>query len=245
MSKNVIYCPFCGTQNLIEAKYCSNCGENIADHVINASIPTLNNLEKNSASTSPITTAIQSKSPSIMTVYAQKPYGSSIGINECQRSKPIKYANFADRIVAFILDVAIFAGILMLIELSFGVQWLDIFEFDVNIIPWGSFLLTMLLFILYLWIFEAFKNGQSPGKMLCYIRTVDANTKNQISPGQAFIHVLCKEILIIPDIIFGFFTNKDTLEHKNQTRFTQKLANTVVIKWDNEDAWFSNYHCIC
>ena len=64
--------PILWYQNLIEAKYCSNCGKILADHVINASIPTLNNLEKNSASTSPITTAIQSKSPSIMTVYASK-----------------------------------------------------------------------------------------------------------------------------------------------------------------------------
>ena len=58
----------------------------------------------------------------------------------------------------------------MLIELSFGVQWLDIFEFDVNIIPWGSFLLTMLPLSVVLLIYETFKNGRSPGKMLCYIR---------------------------------------------------------------------------
>jgi uncharacterized RDD family membrane protein YckC len=82
----------------------------------------------------------------------------------------------------------------------------------------------------YFWIFEAYNNGQTPGKKIFKLRTVDAQSKKAITPTQAFLHVLGKEIFLLLDLIIALFINKVTPEEQNTIRITQKLAGTVVIK---------------
>ena len=83
---------------------------------------------------------------------------------------------------------------------------------------------------LYLFFFEAFNNGQTLGKMVMKIQTVDENTFGTITHKQAALHTIGKLFLPI-DVIIGLI-QRDKSEsemEKNQVRFSQKFSHTSVI----------------
>ncbi|MHA1476285.1 MAG: RDD family protein, partial [Promethearchaeota archaeon] len=83
---------------------------------------------------------------------------------------------------------------------------------------------------LYLFLFEAFNNGQTLGKMVLKIQTVDENTLGKITTKQAALHTIGKLFLPL-DVIIGLISRDKAVSQmeKNQVRFSQKFSHTSVI----------------
>ena len=141
-------------------------------------------------------------------------------------SKPIKYAGDGDRFVAYIIDGILFSVIGSLFGLIFGIPW------DVDLVSsmWNNSWPVIGVSFLYLFLFEAFNNGTTLGKMVMKIQTVDETNFGEITHKQAALHTIGKLFLPL-DIIIGLIS-RDKVEsemEKNQVRFTQKFSQTSVI----------------
>jgi uncharacterized RDD family membrane protein YckC len=95
---------------------------------------------------------------------------------------------------------------------------------------YGSRAVDIVIGFAYFWLLESFNHGQTLGKMIMKIRTVDERSKGPINPGQAFLHVFGKVLFLPLDIIIAWFVGKTTPEEKSQIRVTQRLSKTVVIR---------------
>ncbi|MHA1511169.1 MAG: RDD family protein [Promethearchaeota archaeon] len=140
--------------------------------------------------------------------------------------KSIKYADDGDRFVAYIIDGILFSVIGSFFGLIFGIPW----DIDLVSSMWNnSWSITGISF-LYLFLFETFNNGQTLGKMILKIQTVDENTFGKISRKQAALHTIGKLFLPI-DVIVGLIQRDKSVSEmeKNQVRFTQKFSHTSVI----------------
>ena len=141
-------------------------------------------------------------------------------------SKPIKYADDGDRLVAYIIDGILFSALGRLIGLIFGIP----LSIDLVGSFWNNNWPVVAISFLYLFLFEAFNNGQTIGKMIFKIRTVDEKSFGKITPKQAVLHIIGKLFIVI-DVIIGLIARDKTESgmEKNQVRFTQKFSHTSVI----------------
>jgi len=144
------------------------------------------------------------------------------------KSESVIYAPFLKRLIAIILD-----GIIIgLIGSSFTFllinPWYRINFFD----PIGAWWFTMpfdwFIGFLYFWGLETYNNGQTLGKMLFNIRTVDENTLDQATSSNYAVNNLLKPSgLLIIDFLIGLFKNSG--DPKNRIRIMQNISETVVI----------------
>ena len=141
-------------------------------------------------------------------------------------SKPIKYAGDGDRFVAYIIDGILFSVIGSLFGLIFGIPW------DVDLVSsmWNNSWPVIGVSFLYLFLFEAFNNGTTLGKMVMKIQTVDETSFGEISHKPAALHTIGKLFLPL-DVIIGLISRdkSESEMEKNQVRFTQKFSHTSVI----------------
>lgn len=240
-----IFCPFCGSKNVQGAKFCMSCGANIGDHL--SKMNTSN--EKPPVETH--FTPSQAPAP-VETVFTQgnsEPQNTQrIGAtsNATNASTPnvypavsnnFRFAEFGDRLIAFIIDTIIISLIGLFISFGAGISrfsFSDAGSMSQMIFP-SSIIETVIAF-LYFWFLESFNNGQTLGKIILKIRTVDMATLGRMNPGQAFIHILGKVfyavygLILFLDIIIGSVMSKNNLTEKNQIRLSQRLSKTVVIK---------------
>ncbi len=141
-------------------------------------------------------------------------------------SIPTKYAKDGDRLVAYIVDGILFSVIGKLIGLIFGTP----LSIDLVGSFWNNNWPVVAISFLYLFLFEAFNNGQTIGKMIFKIRTVDEKSFGKITIQQAALHTIGKLFIAI-DVIIGLIARDKTESgmEKNQVRFTQKFSHTSVI----------------
>ena len=155
-------------------------------------------------------------------------YNSSHDNNEVKNtsSKLIKYADDGDRLVAYIIDGILFSAIGSMFGLIFGISW----KFDLVSSMWNNSWPIIGVSFLYLFFLEYLNNGQTIGKMILKIQTVDENTFGKITPKQAALHTIGKLFLPL-DIIIGLISRdkSESEMEKNQVRFTQKFSHTSVI----------------
>ncbi len=86
---------------------------------------------------------------------------------------------------------------------------------------------AVILPFLYFTFFEAYMNGQTPGKMLCTIRTVKANGE-PITLVESLIRNILRIIDWLPTLyLLGFIL---TLVSEKRQRIGDMAANTIVIK---------------
>lgn len=213
-----IFCPFCGAKNAVGARFCVSCGANLAERVPKTSMPSNQSNEENATSI-PATQPTIEVSNSIPDQPTQNQSTQTTVDSTTANTSPVRYAEFGDRFVAYIIDGIIFGLITSAFTWGRG--------FDGYMM---SSWVGTIIGIVYFWFFEAFNNGQSLGKMVMKLRTVDAITFGKINPGQALLHVIGKEIFLLIDLIIGSIGQTQDPKGKNQIRLTQKLANTSVIK---------------
>ncbi|QEE17094.1 RDD family protein [Promethearchaeum syntrophicum] len=141
-------------------------------------------------------------------------------------SKPLKYADDGDRFVAYIIDGILFSVIGSLFGLIFGISW----NFDLVSSMWNSSWPVIGVSFLYLFLLENLNHGQTIGKMILKIQTVDEKTLGKITPRQAALHTLGKLFLPL-DIIIGLISRDKAVSQmeKNQVRFSQKFSHTSVV----------------
>lgn len=134
----------------------------------------------------------------------------------------IEYADFLQRAFAWFIDIIIIIIITSPLSmfLNFGSLLLltNVYNFAVG--------------FLYFWLLETFNNGQTLGKVILKIRSVNNENFESAEATMYALNNLTKASgFLILDIIFGilfYFSEQDS--NKNILRFSQHLAHIAVIK---------------
>ncbi|WCO00233.1 RDD family protein [Psychroserpens ponticola] len=132
-------------------------------------------------------------------------------------------ASIGYRILAFLIDFAIFWIIMMVVGMFFGTPHEEGIGYSLNGFP--AFL--MMLLGLFLWPISEGVFGQTIGKRLLNIKVVNGNLK-PIGIGQAFVRFF----LAFIDYMFliGLII---AATNKQNKRIGDLVANTIVIKTKN------------
>ena len=191
------FCPSCGSKTNPNSDFCESCGLKLFSN------ESIDEKQISDSNISRDTDGVKSKI-----------------------SKPIKYANDGDRLVAYIIDGILFSVIGSFLGLIFGTSW----DFDLVSSMWNNSWPVIGISFLYLFLFEALNNGQTLGKMILKIQTVDEKTFGKITTQQAALHTIGKLFLPL-DVIIGLISRdkSESEMEKNQVRFTQKFSHTSVI----------------
>ncbi len=143
-----------------------------------------------------------------------------------------EYASFGSRFGAFLIDVII-TGIIN------WFLWIRIKTVDISIRPWrwqpiqpwyNLNQLTGFLIPFFYWVILESYNGQSLGKMLLNIKTVDEKTLETTTPGRNAMNNLLKAWgpTFLLDFVVGILVNYSKPEKR--LRIGQNWSKTVVIK---------------
>ena len=133
-----------------------------------------------------------------------------------------RYSSSGRRIGAYFIDIVI---------LLLTTQTIMIMLFwRIYILYWLVFhLILYFIGFLYFWLLETF-TGQTLGKMICGIKTVDDETLKDVSMKVHLINCLlkCHWIPCLIDFIIGIIYNYG--EPEKRLRILQNVSETVVIK---------------
>jgi uncharacterized RDD family membrane protein YckC len=184
----MVYCQKCGNETDSDAKFCNYCGTDIG-----------------------VNTPVETPSPP-----SSKNKQSKKETQKETDSSKVIYADFGQRLVAWIIDFVIVA-VISIILFSIG-EW------------FFAIIIGYVLALLYFWLLEAFNNGQTVGKMAMKLRTVNEKTLEVAEPIDYLVNNILKSNLglLIIDVIVGLISNTD--DPKNRIRIMQGASNTVVIK---------------
>ncbi len=132
----------------------------------------------------------------------------------------IEYADFLQRAFAWLIDIIIVITISspLSIFLNFGSLLLltNAYNFVVG--------------FLYFWLLETFNSGQTLGKVLIKIRTVNEENFEIADPSMYALNNLTKATgFLVLDVIFGILFLKND-QGWQSLRVTQHLAHVVVIR---------------
>jgi len=142
--------------------------------------------------------------------------------------KGIFFAATWDRLIAFIVDMMFVTVISFIISLPLPIPTrqigLDLF------VPNLFDLINWIIGFCYFWAFERYFKGQTIGKKLLSLRTVDENSFGTTAPKKYAINNILRGsiFLFLIDIIIGYIANYDI--KGNRLRIMQNVSNTVVIK---------------
>jgi uncharacterized RDD family membrane protein YckC len=136
-------------------------------------------------------------------------------------SANVKYAEFAPRAIAWLIDIII---------INIASTPLAFFLGLVNFWFATSFY-NFLIGFCYFWLLETFNKGQTIGKLALKLRTVDETTLEITTPTQYAINNISKATgFLILDVIIGILLNSSAEEPaRKRLRLTQNLARTAVI----------------
>jgi len=143
--------------------------------------------------------------------------------NNKQKAPKLNYANYPDKIKAFITDMfMIYAPILYLITyvIMGGKD-----EFQAS--NWAPFLGVSLYALIYSVLVSRF--GQTPGKKAYRLQVVDAKTQQKISFFRAFIRFVA--FLFSATIIIGLLT---PFYSREKRALHDIIAGTIEIKIDDD-----------
>jgi uncharacterized RDD family membrane protein YckC len=129
------------------------------------------------------------------------------------------YGEIGERLVAYIVDALIIGAISAIIVFPiFNGYYVSLW-----FVSW-------LLGFLYFWILESFNNGQTLGKKLLNLRTVDEVSLEVAEAGSYFVNNLSRGSgWIIIDLLVGLIVNS-TSDERKRYRILQNWSKTVVIK---------------
>ena len=164
----------------------------------------------------------ESKEKCVNCGYSLSDRSNKIQISEEFKAPDIEYADFLQRAFAWFIDIIIVIIISSPLSmfLNFGSLLLltNVYNFAIG--------------FLYFWLLETFNKGQTLGKVILKIRSVNNENFEVIEPAMYALNNLTKPSgFLILDIIFGilfYFSEQDS--NRNILRFSQHLAHIVVIK---------------
>lgn len=142
--------------------------------------------------------------------------------------KGIIFPRSWERLIAFIVDMMFITIIGFIISLPFPINrsqtLLDFF------LPDFMDLFNWIVGFSYYWLFETYNKGQTIGKWILGLRTVDANSFETTSKEKYTINNLLRgsTLLFLIDLIVGYIANYDI--KGNRLRIMQNASNTVVVK---------------
>ncbi|MHA1340088.1 MAG: RDD family protein [Promethearchaeota archaeon] len=153
----------------------------------------------------------------------------------------VEFADFGDRLVAFLIDSIIVGCIMSLLKYGglLGDPKTTIGFFEINNILnsnyWKTNWIGFFINFMYLWASEALNSGQTAGKTIIGIKTLHYKDMNMetlyvLDYKQAFIHSLAKVFFLLVDLIIGMIVFKETEEKRGLIRASQRLSKTTVIK---------------
>jgi uncharacterized RDD family membrane protein YckC len=163
---------------------------------------------------------------------------SSDGRRRGERKEPreIILANWGDRFLAWIVDFILVSIALAVLFAAITIPiWFFHYDDEMtaarayqNVQPL-HYIISSLAFFGYWTYFESTTSGQSIGKRLLKIKTIDISGDNRIDIKRAAIESFGKSFLLPIDVILGLiFTN-----NKRQ-RIFNRISNTIVIKLKNK-----------
>ena len=142
--------------------------------------------------------------------------------------KRIFFATNWDRLIAFIVDMMFVTLISFIISIPLPIPsrqiGLDLF------VPNLLDLINWIIGFCYFWLFERCFNGQTIGKKILGLRTVDEKSFATTTPNKYVINNILRGsfFLFLIDLIIGYIANYDI--KGNRLRIMQNASNTVVIK---------------
>jgi uncharacterized RDD family membrane protein YckC len=205
------FCPLCGNELPISARFCAKCGSALEPITPAPAQQPLYNAPQ------PQPTGYQNPQANYGQPMTPKYGEQQSGV---QNSIPVKYADFGDRFVAFLIDSII---VNILLSIAF---W----PFGSNIID--NKVITGIVNFVYHFAMEMANGGagQTLGKKIMNIKTVDSTSFGSITAQQAAIHIIGKVVFLPIDVILGLITKEKSLPDKEDIRIMQRLAKTSVIK---------------
>ncbi|TFF97885.1 MAG: RDD family protein [Promethearchaeota archaeon] len=146
--------------------------------------------------------------------------------------REVNYADFFQRVTAFFIDSIIISSltwiVMSLIHIPIIIQ--DPIAFYTSFYYfWIAIFLNWVIGFFYCCLLEAYNNGQTIGKKILRICTLDENTFEVGSPEQyAITNLLKTSPFLLIDFIVGFLiSDRDS---DKILRYLQHLSKTVVIK---------------
>ena len=144
----------------------------------------------------------------------------------------ITLAKWTDRFFAWLIDYLIITIPLLLLSGTFYIDETASEETDIEIsseIQLEYFIVNF-VFLVY-WTYFEYTTGQSLGKKVLKLKTIDVNGYSLPTLKSALIESTGKSFLLPIDLILGLiFTNK------NRQRIFNRLSNTIVIKLKNTES---------
>jgi uncharacterized RDD family membrane protein YckC len=195
------FCPKCGKRLEPDSQFCDTCGADLTSRI----------------EVSEVTPAVKTEVPQKQPVQtAEKVVPSSV-----------VYGDFWPRFGAIIIDWIIISIISWVI--SFLI-FLPFFFYNPFAFRrwWFTFPFNWLIGFLYFWLLETYNDGQTLGKAVLNLRTVDEKTFGPTTPEKYAINNLLRSggFLII-DFIIGIIKNSG--EPEKRLRIMQNASETVVI----------------
>ncbi|MGD1834846.1 MAG: RDD family protein [Nitrososphaeraceae archaeon] len=141
----------------------------------------------------------------------------------------ITLAKWTDRFFAWLIDYLIITIPLLLLSGTFYVDETSSEQTDIEITSdiQLEYFIVNFVFLVY-WTYFEYTTGQSLGKKILKLKTIDINGYSLPTLKSALIESAGKSFLLPIDLILGLiFTNK------NRQRIFNRLSNTIVIKLKN------------
>ena len=146
-----------------------------------------------------------------------------------EQQSPV-YIGFWKRVAASLIDtLAVFAVVLPVLIAVYGTSYFS--KAQEGLAGPVDFLLQVVFPAVAVILFWKFR-GATPGKMLFSARVVDAKTLGPLTNGQAIGRYFAYFVSILP-LMLGFLW---VAFDKRKQGFHDKLAGTVVIEADDDDA---------
>jgi len=150
---------------------------------------------------------------------------------EKKKSRQIILANCGDRLLAWIVDFILVSIALAVLFSAITIPiWFFYYDDEItaarayqNVQP-SHYIISSLAFLGYWTYFES-TSGQSIGKRLLKIKTIDLSGDNRIDIKRAAIESFGKSFLLPIDVILGLIFTND-----KRQRIFNRLSNTIVIK---------------
>ena len=141
--------------------------------------------------------------------------------------KGIIFARSWERLIAFIVDMMFITIIGLIISLPFPINRRQ--TLLGLLIPDFMDLFNWIAGFSYYWLFETYNKGQTIGKKILGLRTVDANSFETTSKEKYAINNLLRgsNLLFLIDLIVGYIANYEI--KGNRLRIMQNASNTVVV----------------
>ena len=194
------FCPKCGGKLDEDMEFCSYCGADLRERI---KIAQSGSSPQSKKEVPPIT---------------HEPPKTTITEDKKKDFSDIVFADFLSRFFALLIDLG------MIILISFVSL---IFLHRIG--PIFFVLVVPLISFLYFWLLESINSGQTIGKRILKLKTVNAETFEVAGVGNYLLNNFLKfSPLILLDFIIGLLFNIN--DKKKRLRIFQNVSNTTVIK---------------